>query len=383
MKLIKNIFKLLSERPNNKSQEMTYKSNHTSQYAQILNSLMDVEPWCVDFVQVGQDFIEIRGWAIGRRDLKETSFTLNGLEFEQIQYPVQREDIGKLFWYVHGAENSGFICRSSLPINAIFQNGYAVFSYVDKETKQPLRVENNYYLFDTTSENAIPVPSADNRIRVHGGDSESAFLLEGFSTYMKLRLALRKIINLDYNDFQNILDWGCGCGRMTRYFRDIKGSMITGIDIDNDNIKWCRQHLSFGRFENIPLHPPTAFRDSSFDLLIGISIFTHLSEQEQFKWLKELQRIASDGAILLMTFQGDTTICRRGMGYDSYAIIKEKGFLDRGHNPGLDKVVEGNDYRNIISSRNYIMEHWSKYFEIIDIIPGYIGNHQDLVVMRK
>ena len=26
---------------------------------------------------------------------------------------------------------------------------------------------------------------------------------------------------------------------------------------------------------------------------------------------------------------------------------------------------------------------WSKYFEIVEIVPGYIGNHQDLGVMRR
>lgn len=354
-------------------------------YAKVLRSLMAVEPWCADFVQLSDDFIEIRGWAIARQgDFSKKSFTINGHEFEKISYPIIREDIGRLFWYIPGSKNSGFICRTSLPRDAIFSKGYAVFSYVDKETKQPLRIEHNYYYCDNHSDNAIPLPNTERRIKVHGGDSESAFLLEGFSTYMKLKLALREIVKKDYNDFLRILDWGCGCGRMTRYFRDIKGPLITGIDIDSDNINWCRQNLPFGHFENIPIYPPTALHDSSFDLLIGISIFTHLREKEQFLWLSELQRIASDGAILLMTIHSNGTICRSGMDYDSFDVLNVNGFLDSGHNTNLDSVMQGNDYyRNTFHTHEYIMKNWSKYFEIIDIVPGYIGNHQDLVIMRK
>jgi hypothetical protein len=31
----------------------------------------------------------------------------------------------------------------------------------------------------------------------------------------------------------------------------------------------------------------------------------------------------------------------------------------------------------------YIRHRWSEYFEVLDVIPGYIGNVQDLVVLRK
>ena len=42
-----------------------------------------------------------------------------------------------------------------------------------------------------------------------------------------------------------------------------------------------------------------------FDLLVRLSVFTHLNEPEQFEWLDELKRIASKGAVLLMTIHGD------------------------------------------------------------------------------
>lgn len=87
------------------------------------------------------------------------------------------------------------------------------------------------------------------------------------------------------------LDWGCGCGRVTRWLLDRldAGVRVVGADIDPLSIHWCRQNLAGGFFERIPLHPPTTFRDEQFSVVLGISVFTHLKEDVQFEWLSELR----------------------------------------------------------------------------------------------
>lgn len=361
------------------------RAREIKRYEKIMKSMMDPESWCIDTVNVMDDILEIRGWALAPQgDHSRVSFRINGREFEQVHFPATRNDLGELFWYIPWAKDSGFSCRINISQEVVFPKGYAVISYVDRATGKPLNNERNYYFYDVLEDRTVPIPDVERRARVHGNDSENLFLLEGFSTYMKLELALQKTVNKGFDDFKNILDWGCGCGRLTRYFRDIKSASITGIDIDSDNIHWCKQHLPFGYFLDIPLHPPTPLQDSSFDLLIGISIFTHLREREQFDWLGELKRIASKGALLLMTIHGNTNICMSGLNSDLYSSLNEKGLLDAGPDPNLDSVLKGNDYyRYTIHTRKYVMENWSKYFEILDIIPGYIGNHHDLVIMRK
>jgi SAM-dependent methyltransferase len=255
---------------------------------------------------------------------------------------------------------------------------------VDKVTKEPLKAEHSYFFAGDEINQAAPIPDASRRVRVHGGDSESAFLLEGFATYMKLNLALERTFQKSFDDFSYILDWGCGCGRMTRYFQGLKNASITGIDIDTDNIGWCQRNLPFGEFLAIPLHPPTELQAGFYDLLIGISIFTHLREKEQFEWLTELARLTADGGILLMTVHGDATIGRSNLPAPFFNELRDKGFLDIGRNPNLDGAITDEDYyRNTYHTHEYIRDRWSKHFEVIDIIPGYIGNHQDLVIMRK
>jgi hypothetical protein len=348
------------------------------------NLRFQTEIWCLDSVEVNDDYVEIKGWALPpKRNYNAYAFSINNEEFDNVIYPTVREDIGKLFWYIPHALNSGFECKKYTKNRNFFPNGYASFSFVNKKINIPTRNEKTYY-FNMAADKKLSVPDEKRRQRVHGNESEKGFLIEGFSTFMKLKWAIKKILNRDFTDFSNILDWGCGCGRLTRYFNDIKEVSINGVDIDNDNIEWCQKHLPFGNFTLISEHTPTPFPNNSFDLIIGISIFTHLSEKTQFEWLKELHRIAKNDSILLMTVHGEEAVKRAVLTIGYLMPLKVKGFLDIGHNPSLDGIIrDDNYYRNIYHKKRYIQKKWAKYFQIIDIIPGCIGNLQDLVIMKK
>ena len=63
--------------------------------------------------------------------------------------------------------------------------------------------------------------------------------------------------------------------------------------------------------------------------------------------------------------------------------MHQRGFVDQGVNHQLQDVVADQDYyRNVLHSPDYIMTHWSRYFDVLDIIEGMAGN-QDLVIMRR
>lgn len=92
--------------------------------------------------------------------------------------------------------------------------------------------------------------------------------------------------------------------------RELAPGKFTGTDIDPDNIQWCKENVPQAEFAAIGLHPPTRFASESFDLVYGISVFTHLSETDQDRWLAELQRITKPGAAVLMSSQGEIAFLR-------------------------------------------------------------------------
>ena len=354
-------------------------------YAAYLRALVAAPPWCFDFVQVAEDHIEIRGWAlIPKAGASRVTFTINDIEFDHILFPLPWPKIARIFWYWPTATTSGFICRANRSHAEAFVNGYATFKYVDRTTNEPLNPTHNYYYPDPAIHAQLPIPAPARRKRVHGDALASAFVLEGFSTYTKLAHILYQVTDLSYADFANILDWGCGCGRLTRYFGERTPATLTGIDIDADNVAWCQQHLPAGRFLHISAEPPTPLEAATFDLIIGISIFTHLREADQFYWLDELARIARPRALLLVTVHGNTTVGRAQLPAAWMAELERTGFLDAGHNPDLDGYTSDHGYyRNTFHTEAYIRERWTAHFEILRIVPGAIGNNQDVVVMRK
>jgi len=212
------------------------------------------------------------------------------------------------------------------------------------------------------------------------------FRLTGYTDFRRLEEAAKTIGGRSLDDCAAVLDWGCGCGRISRYLGERVGSRLTGCDIDADNVGWCRDHLP-GRFVVTGLMPPLPFDDGEFDLVIGLSVFTHFRETLQDAWLAELARVTRPGAVLLMTVHGETAL-----DYAHLAPLPDKlarqavakaGLLVGSDNNQLDGFADHRgEYVNVFHSTRYIKERWSRHFDVLDVLPGYIFTH-DLVVLRK
>ena len=344
-----------------------------------IQEIADHTPWCVDFVRIRKNTLEIRGWAVNPSVQQDVTFTVNGKVFDTVEYPLTRKAIGRLFWFVKNSAQSGFKCTTTLSGD----EDILEFCFVDNATLKPLNVDQKYY-FRRVFDEPVPLPPAANRNRVHGSENESAFRTEGYSTFRKLDDALKSYTDKTFENAAHILDWGCGCCRVSRYFTTMSHGELHGIDIDENNVAWCTQNMPFGEFSSVPLHPPTHLPDSKFDVLFGISVFTHLKENDHFAWLDELARISVDDAILLMTTHGRTTAGRTGMTDKVYRDWHAKGFMDYGANSNLSGAIPDEEYyRNVFHTRKYIDTYWTKHFTIVDVLEGCIGNHQDLVIMRR
>jgi SAM-dependent methyltransferase len=183
-----------------------------------------------------------------------------------------------------------------------------------------------------------------------------------------------------------VLDWGVGCGRVARHFPADHSDALTGCDIDRDNIEWCSRHLP-GTFVASQLTPPLPFGDASFDIVYGISVFTHFREAMQLRWLEELARVTAPGALLLLTTHGQTAIDFSRLSPAEYARVTQDvqrtGIVVSGTNTQLDGHAEHEgEYVNVYHSADYVRRTWGRFFDVLHILPGYILHH-DLVVLRK
>ena len=179
----------------------------------------------------------------------------------------------------------------------------------------------------------------------------------------------------------SILDFGCGCGRVTLWMaRQVAaGSELHGTDTDAEAIAWCRNHLSARFTVNRP-RPPLDYKDSSFDLIYAVSVFTHLDEDRQFEWLHELRRVLKPGGTLLFTVHGEQVwkeAVRRGEHLDT---LDKHGFLF-----ARSRKMEGicpDWYQTSYHTREYVMTRIAPLFDTTTYINGGMGV-QDAVVVRK
>ena len=100
-----------------------------------------------------------------------------------------------------------------------------------------------------------------------------------------------------------VLDFGCGCGRMTR-FLDPAQWEVCASEVNPNHVAWCRVNLPHVDTRLNGYAPPLLFGDDSFDFVFSLSIFSHLPEKMVGIWLRELMRVSRPGAVVMLTFHG-------------------------------------------------------------------------------
>ena len=112
---------------------------------------------------------------------------------------------------------------------------------------------------------------------------------------------------------------------------------------------------------------------------------TWAREQDGMQWLAEWVRICKPGGYLLVSIASDLALTRARLSEAHYASIQGYAVVELSRNPDLDGVIEDADYyRNVLHSHAHIHSVWpSLGVGVLRIVPGCIGNHHDLVVLRR
>jgi ubiquinone/menaquinone biosynthesis C-methylase UbiE len=252
---------------------------------------------------------------------------------------------------------------------------FMLYGFYENRSGVPVEV---YEAMRSIIEDSGAFPPQHLRERVHGGKSLDGFKKVGKSAAIDIYSSINSAIKL--GDHQHILDFGCGCGRITRYLHKLYSNCtFFGTDIDEEAILWCQQQLSqIGMFTKNGESPPLPFEDQYFDIIYSISIFTHLPENMQFDWLEELRRVTKPGGYLLLTTQSRVNFkTLSAMSEESKMQYQNKGFY---YVKGAGTAGLPDFYQQSYHTKDYIHANWSKYFEIKQIKERGLANHQDLVL---
>ncbi len=179
---------------------------------------------------------------------------------------------------------------------------------------------------------------------------------------------------------KNILDWGCGPGRIIRHLPEIIDSdcKFYGTDYNKSSIEWCQKNIKSVSFNHNSLEANLPYPDDYFDVIYGISIFTHLSEKLHKDWYNELRRILNPAGIIFLTTQGDN--------FKEKLTASELKDYEKGNLVVRGKVKEGHRTYSAFHPKQFLLKIFSndQVLEHIEIIPE--KNRwlpQDIWIVRK
>jgi SAM-dependent methyltransferase len=203
----------------------------------------------------------------------------------------------------------------------------------------------------------LPLPPVELVTRVGvptGADPVRFYLDEG----SRLRTVINELLPQDwYWEGKRVLDFGCGSARVLRHFAaEAARAEFIGCDIDGPSIAWAETHLgpTFRFFRN-GLTPPVGLEAESLDLVLAMSVFTHIGSGWA-AWLAEVHRLLAPGGLLLASFLGE--------GVWDAAIRSEY----REDEVGMAIFRSWDDpHAWVFHSEWWLREHWGRGFDVVTV----------------
>ena len=270
------------------------------------------------------------------------------------------------------AQRAGHKLFNFQPVKTIEVPQFSRIDVVGYAGDEPRRRLTTLYRGDLDTQ--VPTPPEHLMYRVTANKNGRIVKEAGVRCMSNFLDALRQ--HRELSTVRRLLDWGCGCGRVTVHLLDFlaryQGLEIHGCDIDGEAIAWCNEHVRPGHFRHVDPYPPLPWSDNSFDVVVSCSVFTHLSEELQELWLLEIRRILAPRGLFLASINSHFV-----------GEAPATGISDETLDTMLDGIAPPGYYRGTVQSEGYTNERWSNVFDVLAFIEYGIEGAQDLLVMRK
>jgi SAM-dependent methyltransferase len=173
-----------------------------------------------------------------------------------------------------------------------------------------------------------------------------------------------------------VCEWGMGMGRLIRNFSwHFPNARIIGYDYNAAYVECCQQNYpDIAFYQNQLLPPLPAAGLGNIDVLVAISIFTHLGDEAIRAWLQEFAQRMSPGGVFLFT--------AHGRGFYHRLPANEKQIFDAGQLVEWRQGKEGKRTFGSFHPKAYLLDAVPSAFEVVAHQAGDT-NEQDVWILRR
>ena len=160
---------------------------------------------------------------------------------------------------------------------------------------------------------------------------------------------------------KKIFDFGSGYGRASRFYPFFwPEAEIVVSDVKTEALRFQKDNFGFGTIEHG--EQPEKIATGQPDLIIALSVFTHLREDHARAWLIILLEQLAPGGMLIFSFNDVTDYQGRSKGGFAYLLHSEDDYFPHIGN----SLAESQEYGHAYMSRAFIKEvvgqNWKSTF---------------------
>jgi SAM-dependent methyltransferase len=345
----------------------------------------------LDHVRVDNQTLTIEGWAASEGAGRAIGLeaTVSGKPCRLVEQVLQlpSPDVRKVFPALDDSDHCRFVMRVTLP-EGLPSPIRDLFLAVEPSFAQGTGRKSFWH----SVASSLPDPPQAHMTLIGDGFREAAF---EFLDYFVDKCGL--------SPTDNVLDVGCGVGRMTyalvTYLES--SARYEGFDIIPDLIAWAQQEISARypnfQFRQAPIYNsfynpaghlnPTEFifpyQDASFEFFLLTSVFTHMPGDAVRHYMHEIRRVLKPGGHGLMT----CFLLNR----ESISLIQGgKSGLDLSHPHGDGMVANPGNPDYAVGFDEELFKGWLKAsgLEVVNTLYGsWCGrsdhvSYQDLLIVQ-
>jgi len=139
-------------------------------------------------------------------------------------------------------------------------------------------------------------------VETHGREKAMALIVGGQYAEIGI-LESSALITLGLQRHHMLIDIGCGSGRLPYTLREYLAGAFLGTDILEDALDYARDKCGRSDWQFVPNHEPTIpADDSAADFVCFFSVFTHLLDEDIFRFLTEAKRVTKPEGTIVFSF---------------------------------------------------------------------------------